>query len=162
MDIFQEPKFWVGLSFVVFVALSYKKVGGMLISALDSRTQKIKEELAQAEALRIEAEKILEEYKSKQAHTMKEAEQMLEKAAQDAASLRAAAEKELKQSIESRTQQAMDRIAQEETKAIEEVRNHVVDIALSSARTMLAERAKKSDQSTLIKLALSDIERKIH
>jgi F-type H+-transporting ATPase subunit b len=162
MELFQEPKFWVSAAFVVFVALIYKKAANFITGALDSRSQKIKEELDQASALRTEAERVLAEYKQKQAEYLKEAEQMLSKAREDAGMMRANAERELKLAMDARTQSAMDRIAQEETKAIEEVRHHIVDISLAAARSIMSERATKSDASDMVRVTLADIERKIH
>ena len=57
---------------------------------------------------------------------------------------------------------AMDRIAQEETQAVADVRNHVVDLALAAARSLIAEHVATLSQDDLMKLALTDIERKIH
>ncbi|MDX2112263.1 MAG: F0F1 ATP synthase subunit B [Alphaproteobacteria bacterium] len=162
MDVFQEPKFWVSAAFVVFILLVYKKAAAFIIGALDARSQRINEELKQAETLRREAEQVLAQYKQKQAEYLKEAESMLSKAKNDAALLREQAERELKLAMEARTQSAMDRIAREESRAIDEVRHHVVDIALAAARSLMAERAAKSDASDVVRLALSDIERKIH
>lgn len=159
----EDPKFWVGMAFLGFVAFAfYFKLPAMLLRALDARTDKIKMELGAARSLREEAEKVLAGYKQKQAEYLKEAEAMLAQARQDADALRAQAEKDLKTTLEARTKSALDRIAQEEDKAIQDVRNHVVDIALAAARAIIMDHAGGATQDELMKLALADIERKIH
>ncbi|MFO0388796.1 MAG: F0F1 ATP synthase subunit B [Alphaproteobacteria bacterium] len=162
MEILHNPTFWVAVSFIGFVLLSFKKIKAILLKTLDDRTANIRIELDTARKLRDEAEAILADYRRKQAEYMQEAEQMLVKARADADAYRINAEKDLKTSMEARTQQALDKIAQEESKAIQDVRNHVVDIALAAARSILIEHVSKLPQDELVKLVVSDIERKIH
>jgi len=162
MEIFHEPKFWIAAAFVLFIALSYKKISVFLTNALDDRSAKIKSELDQARHLRMEAENVLADYKQKQSEYLKEAEIMLQKARTDADDLTANSEKELKTALDLRMKNAIERIAQEEEKAIQDVRNHVVDIALAAARAIILEQAGTSSGEDLVKIAMADIERKIH
>ena len=52
---------WVALGFVIFIAIIWRKVGSALANLLDSRAQKIRDELSEAENLRNEAEAELRE-----------------------------------------------------------------------------------------------------
>lgn len=157
-----DPKTWVAAAFLIFVALSYKKAAKFMLTALDERSAKIKAELDQARSLREEAERVLAEYKRKQAEYLRDAEQMLAKARDDAEMMRAQAEKELKTAMDARMKNALEKIAQEEDKAIQDVRNHVVDIALAAARAIIIDHVSSLPQDELLKLAIADIERKIH
>jgi F0F1-type ATP synthase membrane subunit b/b' len=58
--------------------------------------------------------------------------------------------------------QAVEKIEQEEVKAINDVRNHVIDIALAAARAIIIDHVGSLSQEELVKLALSDMERKVH
>ena len=53
---------WVALGFIIFIAIVWRKVGYALSDLLDNRVNKIKNELAEAETLRIEAEKELKKF----------------------------------------------------------------------------------------------------
>ncbi len=161
-SILHNPVFWVAASFALFVILSFKKAKALLLGALDGRSARIADELSRARRLREEAENVLAEYKKRQAEYMKEAEAMLNKAREDADALTLRSEKELKETLDGRMKQALDKIAREEDLAIQEVRNHVVDIALAAARAVIVTHVGKLPQEELIKLALADIERKIH
>ena len=158
----EDPRFWVAVAFFSFVILSYKKIATLGLRALDERSAKIKNELDEARRLREEAEAVLAQYKQKQAEYLKEAESILSDAKRDADAMRAHTENELKDVLETRMKHALDRIAQEESHAIDDVRNHVVDIALAAARNLITQHVGTLSQDELIKLALSDIERKIH
>ena len=157
-----EPQFWVTLAFAVLVALSFKKVAALIADVLDSRGAKIQAELDAAKALRAEAEAVLAAYKEKQAHFAKEAEAILTKARADANHISTHAEAELKAALDARTKHALEKIAQEETSAIIDVRNHVADIALAAARSIIVDQVSSLSQEELVKLAVADIDRKIH
>lgn len=157
-----EPQFWVSLAFIVFVALCYKKLVEFLAGFLDGHANKIKSELDAARNLRIEAEETLALYRKKQIEFSKEAEDILAKARADAETNTMQAQTELKTALDTRLKQAMEKIAQEEAAAIADVRNHIVNLALNTARTIIAEQTSKSTQSELIKHTISDIEQKIH
>jgi len=157
-----DPRFWVTVAFFTFIGLSYKKIAALACRALDDRSARIKSELDEARRLRTEAEQVLEQYKQKQMEYLQEAESMLANARKDADAMRAFTETELKGALEIRMKQALDRIAQEESNAVADVRNHVVDIALAAARALIVDHVSTLSQDELIKLAMSDIERKIH
>ena len=159
---YQDPKFWVIVSFICFVLLAFRKISALIAKVLDDRSEKIRVELEAAKALRAEAEVVLADYKQKQAMYMQEAQAMIEKAQADAQSQATQAEKELKLAIEERTKNAMQKIAQEEATAVAEVRAHVVEIALSAARSVIVEQTDASLQEKLLSSALAEIERKVH
>jgi len=162
MGFLEDPQFWVALAFVVFVALIYKKVARFAVRALDERSAQIKTELDEARRLREEAAAVLASYRQKEAEYFQEAESIMEEARKDGEILRARAEEEIKAAMDNRMKQAVERIAQEEARAIADVRNHVVDIALASARSLIADHVSSLSQEELVKLAISDIERKVH
>lgn len=160
--LFSDPKIWVALAFAILVALLYKKVARMLGATLDERSAKIGQELAEARRLREEAEEVLALYKQKQAEYTKEAAIILRDARVDADNLVAHADAELKVALEERTRHALDKITQEEARAISDVRAHVVDISLAAARAVIVKHIEATPHQDLLKLALSDIDRKIH
>lgn len=162
MEILHNPLFWVSIAFILMVALSAKKVSVIVVNALDKRSARIRQELEQAKKLRLEAEQILADYKKKQAEYLKEAEHMLAKARRDAEAYNRQAEIELKETLDARLKQAMDKISQEETKAIDEVRNHIVDISIAAARSIIVEHIGNISQEDLVKVVIGDIAHKIH
>ena len=160
----QEPKFWVAVSFVIFIVVMWKPFGvfAMIAKALDSRSEKIKAELDAAVALRLEAQATLQAYLQKQTEVLKEAEEILAKTKSDAEIMARAAREELKSSLEKRTRMAMEHIAQAEGKAVKDVQNHMVDIAMVASRAIIKEYAQRTGGEELVKLASAEIERKMH
>lgn len=157
-----NPVFWVFWAFVLFVGLSANKICKLLANVLDARSNKIKAELDAAKELRIEAENVLALYKQRQAEFAKEAESILAKARKDSETNTQIAQAELKIALDNRTKQALEKIAMEESAAITDVRNRVIDIATSSSRNIISEIMDNAVQADLVKNAVHDIEQKIH
>jgi F-type H+-transporting ATPase subunit b len=160
--LFANPVTWIAIAFFLLIGLLYKKIAAILANTLDARSAKIAEELSTARRLREEAEEVLAMYKKKQAEYAKEAEAILKKAREDADHAAALADKELKHALDARTENALEKIAQEEAKAISDVRAHVVDISLAAAKTVIMKHIETTPHQDLMKLALADIDRKIH
>lgn len=161
-SLLQDPAVWVAISFVLFFAFFGKKLGKVLFSSLDTRATNIRSELDEARRLREEAENILALYRRKYSNAAKEAETILAQAREDANRMTQAAEAELKTLIENRTRMAQDKIAQAESKAIQEVRDHVVDITITAAKTLIMESLSHMSGDELVQMAIADIERKVH
>ena len=158
-----DPHFWVSLSFGIFVLLTWRPVARVITKTLDTRSAQIAQELAEARRLREEAQATLQLFLKKQAESLKETEEMLARAKLDAARMAEQAEAELKSALDKRMKLASDRIAQAETKALQDVQNHVVDIAIAAARTLIQEHLGRSGGKELIKQqAASELERKLH
>ena len=80
-----NPGGWVALAMlVVFALLIWKKVPGAIGRALDGKIALIRDQLAEAEALRKEAEALKAEYESKAASADKDREALLERARHEA------------------------------------------------------------------------------
>lgn len=159
---FEEPTTWVAVAFIVFVAFMYAKARKPLLAALDARATKIKHDLDEAQRLRTEAEKLLAEYKKKQADALTEAEAMLRHAQEEGQRLRVKAEQDLVEAMKRREQQALDRIQQAEAQAIAEVRNMAVDVAVAATRKLLAEKMEPAKAAQLVDAAIRELPGKLH
>ena len=161
-ELFQNPVTWVAIAFVILVSILYKKISPVAAKVMDERSAAIANELETARRLRVEAEEVLALYKQKQAEYTKEAELILRKAREDADAMAAHADTELKAALDARMEHALDKIAQEESRAIAEVRSHIVDISFAAAKAVVVKQIESTPPQELLKLALNDIDRKIH
>ncbi len=161
-ELLSEPETWIIVTFLLFVGGVFKTVKKLLFKVLDERSAKIDAELKQAQSLREEAEKVLALYKKKQAEYTKEAAEILSKAREDAEQMVKQADKDLQGALDARMEHALNEIAQEEARAINDIRSHIVDISLAAARTVVKQHIETVPQQDLLKLALADIDRKIH
>ena len=129
-----DATFWVGAAFVLFVGiLVYLKVPGMLTGALDERAKKISNDLDQARELREEAQVLLATYQRKQRDALKEAEESIAHAKEEAIREAEKAAKKLEEVVARRQQAALNKIALAEAQAEYEVRDAAIEIAIAAA-----------------------------
>src|SRR5262249_31710869 len=88
MEIFQDPETWGAVATVIFVVLTARRILRALNKMLDDRTARIRSELAEAERLRGEAEKLLADYQRRQRQALKDAEEILAHAKSEAERIR--------------------------------------------------------------------------
>src|SRR3954462_8143633 len=87
-----NPGGWVALAMlVVFAVMIWKKVPGAIGKALDSKIALIRDQLAEAESLRKEAEALKAEYEAKSKSVDKDRKALLERAKHEAAEIAAKA-----------------------------------------------------------------------
>lgn len=154
---FHDPSFWVGLAFILAVAVIYRPAAKAIASTLDERAAKIRVQIEEARKLREDAQALLAEYQRKQRDAMAEAEKIIANARAEAARLKVDAEKDLEHAIERRKQQAVDRIAQAEAQAIAQVRNTAVDVALAAAEKLIKGSLDAGKQQALADKAISEL-----
>lgn len=159
---FESPEFWVAVAFVIFVAAVYRPLKRQLVGALDERSDRIRAEIDEAQALREEAQKLLAESKRKQRDALKEAEAILAHARSEVARLRQQAERDLEASLRRREQVAMEKIAQAEAQALQDVRNQAVEVALAASARLIEAHMDKERAEALIDRAIRDLSGKLH
>ena len=154
--------FWTGLAFVIFVAAVFKPVSKKLTAALDARAQKISDELDEAVRLREEAQVLLAGYERRQNEALKEAEDILANAREEAERQTRQAGEALEVFIRRREAQAVDRIARAEEEATADVRNAAVELAMATTRKLIISELKEDRAHALIDDAIAELGDKLH
>lgn len=155
--------FVVTLGFLVFVGiLIYYKVPGMIGGLLDRRADTIRDELAQARALRDEAQKLLASYERKSREVADQANRIVSQAREEANRAAAQAKDDIRATVARRLTAAQDKIASAEKAAIREVRDSAVTLAIGVAQDMLAVDMSAARADALIEDAIKQVEAKLH
>jgi F-type H+-transporting ATPase subunit b len=153
-----NPAGWVALAMLaVFALLIWKKVPGAIGRALDSKIALIRDQLAEAEALRREAEALKAEYEQKAASIDKDREALLERARHEADDIVAKAKVDAEALIERRSRMAEDKIAAEERSAVEQLRSAAADAAAKAAARIIADRHDDATDAKLVDQAIKDL-----
>jgi len=159
---YATPEFWVAVAFIVFVGLTARTIFRVATVALDERAEGIRNQIDEAQRLAEEAQELLASYERTQRDAEREAEAMVDNARREADRLAEHAARELERSLKRREQLAVDRIAQAEKSAIEDVRAQAVEVAMQATRIVLAEHVSGSKADALIDAAIKDIPEKLH
>ena len=160
---FAEAETWVAVAFLLFVALLiYLKAPHKLVAMLDERSARIAKELAEARKLREEALALLAEYQGKRSEAEKTAAQIIEQARKEAGAFAIEARQKLAETIERRTKQAEQKIAQAELQAVKDVRSTVTDLAIAAATELLGTAVKGAKGESLIEDSIKAVKSRLH
>jgi F-type H+-transporting ATPase subunit b len=154
MHLFGEPEFWVLLAVVAFVIGVWKPARRAILGRLDARAVRIRDELETARRLREEAQQALAGYQKQQREAAAEAEAIIAHAKAEAERIAAQAARNLEETLERRQRLAAERIAQEEAKALSEIRAITVDVAISAARQVIVAELDEQRGAALIDAAI--------
>ena len=153
-----DPGGWVALAMIaVFAPLIWKKVPGAIGKALDDKIAVIRNQLAEAESLRKEAEALKAEYEAKAKSADKDREALLERARHEADEIVAKAKTDAEALVERRTKMAEDKIAAEERSAVEQLRAAAADAASKAAAKLIAERHDAATDAQMVDRAIKEI-----
>lgn len=154
---FTDPTFWVAVSFVLFVVLVARMVWQKATASLDTRADEIRRRLEEAQNLREEAQAAKANYQRLQRDALKEAEAILAHAREEAKRMREDGESKLEASLARREQLAVEKIAAAEAKALQEVREQMVDLAVAATQQLIASNIDDKVRSRLVDDAVSEI-----
>jgi len=156
-------EFVVLIGFLIFVAvLLWLKVPGLIVAQLDKRAEGIKGELAEARAIREEAQALLASYERKQKEVQGQADRIVAHAREEAAEAAAKAREDLQHAIARRIKAAEDQIASAEAQAVKQVRDEAVSVAVDAARQAIAAQMTAARGNKLIDEAISRVADKLH
>ena len=162
MHLFGEPEFWILLAVVAFVIGVWKPARRAILGRLDARAVRIRDELETARRLREEAQQALATYQKQQREAAAEAEAILAHARTEAEHIAAQAARNLEETLERRQRLAKEQIAQEEAKALAEIRAITVDVAISAARQVIAAGLDERRGAALIDAAIAELPQQLH
>ena len=157
-----DPTFWVAVAFFVFMGLMVWKARKPMLDGLDARAERIRAELDEAQRLREEAQKTLAEYKRKQRDAAKEAEDLLANAKHEAELLSKQAAEDLRATLARREKAALEKIAQAEVQAVQDVRAQAVDIAIAATAKLLSENVDPQRDQAMVDQAIKELGQKLH
>jgi len=149
------------LALVILSVAVWKPVTKNIFGALDARSERIRAELDEAQRLHEEAKALLAKYQSQ----LQEGEQLAGEIEAMAETERVRLEERMRTDYEAavkrRTEQAMDRIQQEEQRAVAEVRARAADLAVRTARRLLTERIGDQEAHQMLQNAVQDVSRRL-
>jgi len=154
---FADPTFWVAVSFVLFVVLVARMVWQKATTALDARADEIRRRLEEAQSLREEAQAAKANYQRLQRDALKEAEAILAHAREEAKRMREEAAVKTQAALARREQLAIEKIAAAEAKALQDVREQMVDLAMAATRQLIVSNIDDKARSRLFTDAVAEI-----
>jgi len=144
------------ISFLIILFVAVKFVWPPITTMLDERAVNIRESLERAEAARVEAERLLEEYRGTMAEARKEAGTILQQAKQSAETTRSEAYAKAQAEYDDMLLKAREAINGEKNAAIAELQRSVADLSVAVAGKLIGAELSKEDHLKVIEKYVSE------
>ena len=121
--LFSDPKFWLLISFIVFVILMIKPFKSMMIGGLDSKIEEIKQNIDKSLESFTEAEEKLKDAEKRTFDLSNKVDEIISNAKSQAESISKNIIDKTRQTIKSKEKNSIDRIKQIELSAIQSIKS---------------------------------------
>ena len=121
--LFSDPKFWLLISFIVFVILMIKPFKSMMIGGLDSKIQEIKQNIDKSLESFTEAEERLKDAEKRTLDLSDKVDEIISNAKSQAESISKNIIDKTRQTVNSKEKNSIDRIKQIELSAIQSIKS---------------------------------------
>jgi len=153
-----DTSLWIGISFVIFILIAYKLGGKTVTAALDSKIQSVKDDVENAEKIRVEAQELLAQYELKKQEIEKETQQIIEKAQLQAEKINAEAQVNLDDLMQRRESQLQARLQRMEESAINDIKAQAAELIIQQTKDNISaslntKKAKELHEDTISSIA---------
>ena len=121
--LFSDPKFWLLISFIVFVILMIKPFKSMMIGGLDSKIEEIKQNIDKSLESFTEAEEKLKDAEKRTLDLSNKVNEIISNARSQAESISKNIIDKTSQTVKSKEKNSIDRIKQIELSAIQSIKS---------------------------------------
>ncbi|TNC68805.1 F0F1 ATP synthase subunit B [Rubellimicrobium roseum] len=158
-----NTNFIVLLAFLLVVGiLVWFGVPKMIGDLLDRRAEGIRKDLAEARALREEAQTLVASFDRKRQEMAAQADRIVADARAEAERAAAQAKADAAQAVQRRIQGAEEQIAAAQAKAIREVKDRAVTVAIAAAQEVLAQQMTPAARGQLIDDSIATVGQRLH
>ena len=152
---FEDPKFWLTVSFILFVILMIKPFKSMMIGGLDQKIEEIKSNINSSLKSFSEAEVKLKEAEKQTDDLDNKIQELLNSAKSQAETISKNIVDKTSQTISSKEKNSLERIKQIEISAIQSIKKQA-SIELNSMITNYLANLSDSDRNKVLEKSVSD------
>lgn len=152
---FEDPKFWLLVSFILFVILMIKPFKSMLIGGLDQKIEEIKSNINSSLSSFSDSETKLKEAEKQTSDLDNKIQELLNSAKSQAETISKNIVDKTAQAISSKEKNSLERIKQIEISAIQSIKNQA-SIELNSMITNYLSNLSDSDRNKVLEKSVSD------
>ena len=152
---FEDPKFWLTVSFILFVILMIKPFKSMMIGGLDQKIEEIKSNINSSLKSFSEAEVKLKEAEKQTEDLDNRIQELLNSAKSHAETISKNIVDKTSQTISSKEKNSLERIKQIEISAIQSIKKQA-SIELNSMITNYLANLSDSDRNKVLEKSVSD------
>ncbi len=145
------------VAFIILFVVLYKFAFPSILSMLDKRSEAIKESLTKAEETKVEAERLLEEYKVQMAEARAEAGKIIAQSRKVSETMQAEMKVKAEEQAAAIIAKAKQALESEKKAAMVELQGAIADIAVGAAGRVIGEKLTVEDHAKLIDTYLAEM-----
>lgn len=149
------------IALAVLVVAVWRPATRAIFGGLDSRAERIRAELEGAQRLREEAQAMLAQYQRKLHEAEAHAKTIVDHALEEVQRAERHSRTQIEQTLQRRTQQAMDRIAAAEGRALQDVRAQAASLSVDATRALLRANLEGDRARAVMNDALDEVRAKL-
>jgi len=151
-----DATFWVAVSFFIFFGiLIYLKIPQKINSSLTDQINEIRNELGEAEKLKIEAKTLLSDYENKIDKSKKETKEIINLAKENSEKIILEKMEKFHQIMENKKKNAEQKIVQMKENALKDIKNISVKVSMEAVEHLIK---KSIDKNKLEKFYTKSLE----
>lgn len=147
---YENPSFWVAVSFVLVVAFLYRPISKVFVALMQKRIDGILNRITEASSLKDDAQKLLAEYETRHKNAQKEAKNILKKAQKEVQLLETETLAKLENQLKIKEKEAKARINNSANNAGREIKEQIATKTSQLVENLIKTKLKKSEQNKLI------------
>jgi F-type H+-transporting ATPase subunit b len=152
---------WLLIALIILIAVIWKPLSRTIFGALDGHAAKVRAELEEAKRLREEAQSLLASHQRQLVSGGDQASAIVGHAKVEAERQVERHRVELEASLGRRTEHALARIAQEEARALQDVRSYAAMLTARTAERLLRDEIDGPKAQALVDDAIAEVGRKL-
>src|SRR3954471_3621846 len=149
---------WVVIIFLVLLAVLYPTAWKNVLSGLKAREDRIRKDIAEAEAARARAEATLKEYNAQLATAENRVREMINSATKDGERIATEIRMRAQAEAEDAKKRAMKEIDTAKQNALSEIYQRAAELSTSIAEKILRRSINAEDQKDLVKRSLDELQ----
>lgn len=148
---------WGGITFAITLFLLWKFAYPAIKKGMEGRTERIRNDLEQAEATRVEADEVLARYQGDLASSRTEASRIIEDARATADAMKADRLRQLDDEIAELRQRAQHDIEAAKQQAVADLKNEVAALAIGAAEVVVERSLDHDTQVRLVEQYITQV-----
>ncbi len=156
---YADVEFWVGMAFILSIVVLAKPAYRFLKSAMRGKIESVKNQIADAEKLRDDAQELLAQYERKFAATESEVAEILKQAEKNIANQKKNDLAQLKENTAVKEKEIKRRILSSTENVMAEINQSVARSSVEVAKKAILAHISKANKSTLIDEAIVSLDK---
>lgn len=158
IPLYLDVEFWVGMSFVVVVAIIAKPMWCTIKNGLKGRINAVVQQINEAMQLRDDAQKLLADYEKRCKDLNQRVEQISEQTEKNITSYREQELKNFQRELDKKEKEVQARIERATQSAKDEINDSVSVMAVNFARKAIEKHLSRADKVRLIDEAIAELD----